>query len=95
MSGESQSEVKDMKWLIWIINLLNYVILAVLIVINYDQLSYIGFYIIEYFWIACSLLMVISIIVYFVTKKEAFLVSTLLNLFNIVVIGTLLLVFLF
>ncbi|WP_278926690.1 hypothetical protein [Staphylococcus auricularis] len=84
-----------MKWLIWIINLLNYVILAGLIVINYDQLSYIGLYIVEYFWIACSLLTIVSIIVYFVTKKESFLASTLLNLFNIIVIGTLLLTFLF
>ncbi|MCE5039321.1 hypothetical protein [Staphylococcus auricularis] len=84
-----------MKWLIWIINLLNYVILAGLIVINYNQLSYIGLHIVEYFWIACSLLTVISIIAYFLTKKESFLASMLLNLFNIIVIGTLLLVFLF
>lgn len=84
-----------MKLTLNLLNIINYLVLVILIVINYNRLSQFGLDICLYFLIASGVLLTISILVYLIYKLESFLVSVFINLVNIVIIFPTLLLVLF
>mgnify|MGYP006991459895 CR=1 FL=1 len=84
-----------MKSIFYAVNIINYVILVVLLVVNYHNLSYSGLNIVTYFMTASLVLLVISLGYYFYARKDVGLVSMFINIVNLCLIGPMLLVFLF
>lgn len=80
-----------MKLTLNLLNIINYLVLVILIVINFNRLSQFGLDICLYFLIASNVLLTISILVYFIYKLESFLISVFINLVNIVIIFPILL----
>jgi len=83
-----------MKLLIHIHNVLNYVILLFLIIFNLHKLSQIGINHCEYFILSSAFILIISLTLYLLKKKEIFLVSVFINIFNLIIVFPILLPFL-
>ncbi|MGF7194204.1 hypothetical protein ACUXOR_000143 [Staphylococcus pasteuri] len=84
-----------MKLTLNLLNIINYLVLVILIVINFNRLSQFGLDICLYFLIASFLLLLASTIFHFIYKADTFLVSILINVFNLAIIFPTLLLVLF
>lgn len=80
-----------MKQLIIILNALNYIVIALLIIFNFNNLSEKGLDICIYFLFISCVLFIFSLIMYLITKKEFVLKSSFINLVNLIVIFPILL----
>lgn len=80
-----------MKQLIIILNALNYIVIASLIIFNFNNLSEKGLDIYRYFLFISCALFIFSLIMYLITKKEFVLKSSFINLVNLIVIFPILL----
>jgi len=90
----------NMERVIYGINILNYIIVLTMIFIFRDALSSYGFYIVATFSATSLLLLLLSIIysIYYRYNddlKNHCYISVFINLFNIIIIATALLIFLF
>jgi hypothetical protein len=84
-----------MKLLVYGLNVLNYIVLLLLIILNSHNLQQIGLDICQYFLVSSICILIISLSIYLFKKKEIFLVSVFINLFNIAIIFPILLITLF
>ena len=80
-----------MKQLIIILNALNYIVIALLIIFNFNNLSEKGLDICRYFLFISCVLFIFSLIMYLITKKEFVLKSSFINLINLIAIFPILL----
>lgn len=80
-----------MKQLIIILNALNYIVIASLIIFNFNNLFEKGLDICRYFLFISCVLLIFSLIMYLLTKKEFVLKSSFINLINLIAIFPILL----
>ncbi|PCF48055.1 hypothetical protein B5C09_07015 [Staphylococcus delphini] len=84
-----------MKLLVYCLNTLNYITLLLLIILNHNHLQQIGLDICRYFLFSSILILITSLVIYFIKKNEVLLISVFINIFNIVIIFPMLLILLF